>query len=303
MIRVRVPATSANMGPGFDSLGIAFKLFNEYEFSEINTGLVFEGIPEEFCNKENIIYEGMVKCFEKGDYKATGIKIKVIKQDVPISRGLGSSSSCIVAGLVGANCIMGNKFTTDELFNFAVEIEGHPDNVAPAMFGNMVVAVMHNEKAVYNKVNIKPGVKFIGLIPDFRLSTKEAREVLPKEISLKEGVYNIGRAALMVSCFSTGNYELLKYACDDMLHQNYRSKLINHYDEVYSKCYEFGALGCFLSGAGPTIMTIIRDDNKNFLIGIKDYLKNNNINWGVVELEVDNHGAVIFFEDDLKERN
>lgn len=293
MIKVRVPATSANMGPGFDSLGIAFNLYNEYGFSEIDTGLVFEGIPEEFCNTENIIYEAMIKCFEKGNYKFKGLKIKIIKQDVPISRGLGSSSSCIVAGLVGANCIMGNKFTSDELFNIAVEMEGHPDNVAPAMFGHMVVAIMNNENAVYNKIHIKPGINFIALIPDFRLSTKEAREVLPKEISMKQGVYNIGRAALMVSCFSTGNYELLKYACEDMLHQNYRSKLINHYDEVFSECYKLGALGCFLSGAGPTIMAMIKDENSDFLIGIKNYLKSNNINWGVVELQIDNHGAVI----------
>lgn len=293
MIKVRVPATSANMGPGFDSLGIAFKLYNEYEFSEIGTGLVFEGIPEEFCNTKNIIYEAMMKCFEKGNYKIKGLKIKVIKQDVPISRGLGSSSSCIVAGLVGANSIMGDKFSKDELFNIGVEMEGHPDNVAPAMFGDMIVAVMDNKIPLYNKVHIKPGINFIGLIPDFRLSTKEAREVLPREVSLKQGVYNIGRAALMVSCFSNGNYGLLKYACEDMLHQNYRSKLINHYDEVYNKSYELGALGCFLSGAGPTIMTMIKDDNKDFLIGIKNYLKNNNINWDVVELQVDNQGAVI----------
>ena len=293
MIKVRVPATSANMGPGFDSLGIAFNLYNEYGFSEIDTGLVFEGIPEEFCNTENIIYEAMIKCFKKGHYKFKGLKIKVIKQDVPISRGLGSSSSCIVAGLVGANYIMGNKFTRDELFQIAVEMEGHPDNVAPAMFGDMVVAIMNNTNAVYNKIHIKPGVSFIALIPDFRLQTKEAREVLPKEISMKQGVYNIGRAALMVSCFSTGNYKLLKYACEDMIHQNYRSKLINHYDEVFSECYKLGALGCFLSGAGPTIMTIIKEGNSDFLIGIKDYLKINNINWEAVELEIDNHGAVI----------
>lgn len=293
MIKVKVPATSANMGPGFDSLGIAFNLYNEYEFSEVDIGLIFEGIPEEFCNTDNIIYEAMIKCFERGNYKASGLKIKIVNQDVPISRGLGSSSSCIVAGLVGANCIMGNKFTKDELFKIAVEMEGHPDNVAPAMFGDMIVAVMHNGMPIYNKINIKPGVKFISLIPDFRLSTKEAREVLPKEISLKQGVYNIGRAALMVSCFSTGNYENLKYACDDMLHQNYRSKLINYYDEVYSECYKLGAIGCFLSGAGPTIMAIIKDENKEFLIGIKSYLKKNNINWEVIELEIDNHGAVI----------
>lgn len=293
MVKVRVPATSANMGPGFDSLGIAFDLYNEYEFSEIDIGLEFEGIPKEFCNTENLIYEAMIKCFKKAKYKASGLRIKVVKQDIPISRGLGSSSSCIVAGLIGANAIMGNKFSVDELFNIGVEMEGHPDNVAPAMFGDMVVSIMKNKLAVYNKINIKPGVKFIALIPDFKLSTKEAREVLPKEISLKQGVYNIGRASLLVSCFASGNYENLKYACDDSIHQNYRSKLINYYDEVYNKVYELGALGCFLSGAGPTIMSIVKDSDKYFILGIKEYLKNNNINWDVVELVVDKYGAVL----------
>lgn len=293
MVRVRVPATSANIGPGFDSLGIAFNLYNEYEFSEIDIGLTFEGIPKEFCNTENMIYKAMIKCFKKGKYSASGLNIKVIKMDVPISRGLGSSSNCIVAGLIGANYIMGNKFSKDELFNIAVEMEGHPDNVAPAIFGDMVAAVMHNGIAVYNKINIKTGVKFIALIPDFKLETKEAREVLPKEITLKQGIYNISRSALLVSCFSTGNYKNLKYACDDSIHQKYRSKLINHYDEVCGKCYELGALGCFLSGAGPTIMTMVKDDDEKIILGIKEYLKNNNINWGVVELKVDNTGAVL----------
>lgn len=293
MVKVRVPATSANMGPGFDSLGIAFNLYNNYELSEIDIGLEFEGIPKEFCNTENLIYEAMIKCFRKAKYKPSGLKIKVVKQDIPISRGLGSSSSCIVAGLIGANSIMGNKFSKDELLSIATKMEGHPDNVAPAIFGDLVVSVMQEKLTVYNKVNIKPGVKFIALIPDFKLSTKEAREVLPRELSLKQGIYNISRAALLVSCFSSGNYENLKYACDDSIHQSYRSKLINHYDEVYNKVYELGALGCFLSGAGPTIMTIVKNSDESFILGIKEYLKNNNIYWDVVELVVDNHGAVL----------
>lgn len=293
MIKVRVPATSANMGPGFDSLGIAFDLYNEYELSEIDIGLEFEGIPKEFCNTENLIYEAMIKCFRKAKYKPSGLKIQVVKQDIPISRGLGSSSSCIVAGLIGANSIMGNKFSKDELLSIATKMEGHPDNVAPAIFGDLVVSVMQEKLTVYNKINIKPGVKFIALIPDFKLSTKEAREVLPRELSLKQGIYNISRAALLVSCFSSGNYENLKYACDDSIHQSYRSKLINHYDEVYNKVYELGALGCFLSGAGPTIMTIVKNSDESFILGIKEYLKNNNIYWDVVELVVDNHGAVL----------
>ena len=131
MIRVRVPATSANMGPGFDSIGIAVELYNEFGFEEIESGLKFNGVPEEFCNENNVVYEAMMLCFNKGKYNPKGLEISTIKQDIPISRGLGSSSSCIVAGLIGANAIMGNKFSKDEILQMAVEIEGHPDNIAP----------------------------------------------------------------------------------------------------------------------------------------------------------------------------
>ncbi|GAB6167675.1 homoserine kinase [Clostridium carnis] len=298
MVRVKVPATSANMGPGFDTMGIAFNLYNEYEFSEEDSGLFFDGIPEEFCNEDNIIYKAMIKCFQKGNYKFKGLKIKVIKQCIPIARGLGSSSSCIIAGLLGANYIMGNRFSKDELLDLGVNMEGHPDNIAPALLGGMIIAIVDKGKTIYNKINIKEGIKFTCIIPDFKLSTKEAREVLPKEILLKDAIYNIGRASLMASSFSTGNYRLLKFACKDRLHQNYRSKLIKYYDDVYNKCYELDVICCFLSGAGPTIMCIVEESNKEFLTSIKNYLKIKKINWGVKELLVNNQGAMVI-EGDL----
>ncbi|MGL5380868.1 homoserine kinase [Clostridium sp.] len=293
MVRVRVPATSANIGPGFDSLGIAFDLYNVFEFEEIEKGLVFEDIPQEFCNEDNIIYIAMKKCFLKANYNAKGLKIKAVKQDIPISRGLGSSSSCIVAGLMGANFIMGNKLSKDEIFNIGVEMEGHPDNIAPAVFGGMVVSVMEEGKTVYNKLDIKDGISFIGLIPDFRLETEKARNVLPKEVSLKDSIFNLSRSALIVSCFITGRYDLLKFACKDALHQKYRSKLIDNFDNVYGKCFDLGALGCFLSGAGPTIMAIIDNKDKDFIGGINNYLYDNNIFWLTKTLNVDNIGACI----------
>lgn len=219
MITVRVPATSANMGPGFDTLGIALNLYNDFGFREIEDGLKFNGMPEEFCNEDNIIYKAMKYCFDKAGYKIKGLEISEIKQNVPVSRGLGSSSTCIVGGLVGANEILGKKFSEEELLEMAVEIEGHPDNVAPALLGGMVVAIVDENKTYYDKIDVKNGIKFISIIPNFRLSTEEARKVLPKEISLKDGVYNVSRAALMVACFSSGKYELLRYACKDAFHQ------------------------------------------------------------------------------------
>ena len=293
MIKVRVPATSANMGPGFDTLGIALKLYNDFEFRETEDGLKFNGMPKEFCNEKNIIYQAMKHCFDKAGYKIKGLEISEIKQDVPVSRGLGSSSTCIVGGLVGANEILGKKFSENELLEMAVEIEGHPDNVAPALLGGMVVAIVDENKTFYDKIDVKNGIKFVSIIPNFRLSTKKARSVLPKEISLKDGVYNVSRAALMVACFSSGKYELVKYACKDAFHQNYRSKLIPGFEEVYNKSYELGALGCYLSGAGPTIMVIIDEKDERFSNELKNFLKIKELEWDVLELSLDDAGATI----------
>ena len=293
MIKVRVPATSANMGPGFDCMGIAVNLYNTFGFKEIEEGLKFSGMPEEFCNEDNVIYTAMKKCFEKGNYKYKGLEINILNQDIPISRGLGSSSSCIVGGLIGANEIMGGKFSRDEIFEMAVEIEGHPDNVAPAVLGGMVVAIKEGDRFYYDKVKVKDDLKFVPIIPNFRLSTKEAREVLPTSLSMQDGVYNVGRAALMVSAFNNGNYELLKYACKDAFHENYRSKLIMGFDDVKNESYKNGALASFLSGAGPTIMSIISSEEKNFKDNIKKYLNDKSFCWDVHELSIDNEGAII----------
>jgi homoserine kinase len=294
MITVRVPATSANMGPGFDSLGIALKLYNDFGFRELEEdGLKFNGMPEEFCNENNIIYQAMKHCFDKAGYKIKGLEISELTQDVPVSRGLGSSSTCIVGGLVGANEILGKKFSEEELLEMAVEIEGHPDNVAPALLGGMVVAIVDENKTFYDKVDVKKGIKFVSIIPNFRLSTKKARGVVPQQISLKDGVYNVSRAALMVACFSSGKYDLIKYACKDAFHQNYRAKLIPGFEEVYNKSYELGALGCYLSGAGPTIMAIISEEDERFSNELREFLKIKGLEWDILELSIDDAGATI----------
>lgn len=293
MIKVRVPATSANMGPGFDSIGIAVELYNEFGFKVKEKGLSFSGFQEEFCNEDNIVYTSMVKCFQKAGYNIPGLEISALKQDVPVSRGLGSSSTCIVAGLVGANKIMKDKFTKDEIFQMSVDIEGHPDNVAPAVLGGMVVSIMDNGKVYFDNVNIKKEFKLVAIVPNFRLSTSEAREVLPKEISMKDGIYNVSRASLMVAALSNGNLHLLKEACKDSFHQEYRSKLIKSYDEVKNKIDELLVLCSYLSGAGPTIMAFVDLQNTEFVKKIREFLKEKNLQWDVYELSIDNIGATV----------
>ena len=295
MIKVRVPATSANLGPGFDSLGIALNIYNEYEFSiEKNKGLFFEGVEKEFQNENNIIFMAIKKVFAKYHFKFEGIRIKIIKQDIPISRGLGSSSSCIVAGLIGAFALMGKEINKDEILSLAVDIEGHPDNVCPAIFGGLVSTIMvDGKKPLYNCVEVKEGVKFIALIPRFKLSTEKARAILPKEVSFSDCVYNIGRAALLISCFSNGNYALLKEASKDRIHERFRSKLIDNFDNVYSKSLELGAFSCFLSGAGPTLMAIVDSKDIDFVNNFRKFMKEQKINWDIKELKIDKHGAKI----------
>lgn len=299
MVRVRVPATSANLGPAFDSLGIALTCYNEYEFSiEDKNDIVFEGVEKEFQNKNNIIFMAMKRVFDKYNFSFNGLRIKIIEQDIPISRGLGSSSSCIVAGLIGAFALMGKDVNKEEVLDLAVKIEGHPDNVCPAIFGGLISAIMLDDKRIiYNSVNVKEGIKFIALIPKFKLSTEKARAILPSEVTFNDCIYNISRVALLISVFANGNYELLEEANKDKIHQPFRSKLIKDFDIVYNKAIELGGLSCFLSGAGPTLMTIIKEEDNKFIDKFKKFMNENNIDWDIKELIIDKQGAKVLKAD------
>lgn len=292
MIKVKVPATSANLGPGFDALGLALNLYNTFSFEEISNGLEINGCDPLYANEENLVYTSMMKTFDKIGYKPRGIRIDM-STDIPISRGLGSSAACILGGVIGANELAKASLSKDEILDIATEIEGHPDNIAPALFGGLVVSVMEDNNIYYNKMNIANGIKFVALIPDFTLSTTKAREVLPSTINYKDGVYNVGRVSLLLSVLSNGRFELLKAALDDKLHQPYRKRLIPRFDKILNKCYELGCLGAYLSGAGPTLMTIIKDNDKSFTTKIKDYLNSINYSWDVKELHLDLSGISI----------
>lgn len=292
MIEVVVPATSANLGPGFDTLGVSLNLYNRFYIEEIEKGLIIEGCEEEYKNENNLVYTSMKRCFEKLGYKEKGIKIR-IESDIPSSRGLGSSAACIVGGILGANIIAGNQLNKYEMLKLATEIEGHPDNVAPAILGGMTAAIYENNNVYYDKIEIKEGIKFCALIPNFKLSTEKSREVLPREVAYKDAIFNVGRVSLMITSLVNGNYDLLKIACKDKLHEPYRSKLIEDYDEIMRFCDDSEALGVFLSGAGPTIMILLEEKNIEFYENIKGLLKNLKKVWKLKELHVDLEGAIV----------
>ncbi|GAE02196.1 homoserine kinase [Clostridium botulinum B str. Osaka05] len=292
MIEVRVPATSANMGPGFDCLGVAVNMYNKFFVEEIKEGLIFEGCEDKFKNEDNLIYVAMKKCFDKIGYKPTGLRIKM-ESDIPVSRGLGSSAACVVGGIVSANELAGRVLNKKELLDLAVEVEGHPDNVNPAFCGGMTVSISDNKEIIYSKVKVSKGIKFCALIPDFTLSTEKARTVLPKSIDYKDGIFNVGRTALMVSALNNGDFHLIKHACKDKLHQDYRAKLIENFYSIKKQCEKLNSLGVFLSGAGPTIMVMIKEEENYFSKNIKVFLDTLKNKWEVRELKIDNIGTII----------
>ena len=223
-IRVRVPGTSANCGPGFDSLGLACDIYNDLELTlttepglEIRmSGEGAENIP---CDERNICWQSVQLLLDKaGVTEFKGARLHMLNR-VPLSRGLGSSATAIVAGLKAANVIIGNRYNRHELLQFANEIEGHPDNVAPAIYGGFTINTVTEGHVECFSLMPKLRLELVVAVPDFPLSTRKAREVLPEKITRQEAVYNISRAAMLAAALVRGNERFLKNAFDDALHQ------------------------------------------------------------------------------------
>jgi len=262
VIKVRVPATSANLGAGFDTFGVALDLYNEFIVEEAE-GVYIESYPENkfLQNPENNLYIQVVKTLCEAEGKRfKGAKLKQIN-NVPVARGLGSSATAIVAGIVTAFYVHKKELTDEEFFKWAYRFEPHPDNLLPAWKGGFITALKTEEKTYYQKIDFPEDLKFVVAIPDFELSTEKARSVLPKEIPLKDGIFNLQRASLFLASIINKNYELLKVAMEDRFHQPYRKSLIPNFDKVIQYAYQAGALGVSLSGAGSSMVAL---SDKNF---------------------------------------
>lgn len=296
MIKIKVPATSANMGPGFDSMGIALSLYNTFHVRETDAGLMITGCIPKYKNENNMVIKSMRTCFRKIGYKPKGIELNMNCR-IPISRGLGSSAACIVGGVFAANEIAGGKLSKEDMLSIAAGIEGHPDNISPAIFGGMTVSVKEGDKIYSEKIKISRDLRFCAMIPDFRLSTEKSRSVLPREVTFGDAVFNTGRAAFLIAAMQSGSPIMINIGCRDKLHQDYRSFLINNYNEITDKCRELNSYGTFLSGAGPTIMAIIKNKNDDFLEKLKLYLDTLEDKWEVKKLKIDCNGAAISKEE------
>ena len=295
MFHIKVPATSANMGPGFDCVGVALELYNELWAEETDGGIDISSadgrdIPK---GEKNLIYTTIKGFYDREGLKLPGVKI-VQKDSIPMTRGLGSSAACIVGGLLAANAMSGRNYTVDRLALMAAELEGHPDNSNPALMGSMVVSAMHDGEMSRIKINVPENLTFGVLIPNFALSTAESRAVLPKEYTRAQAVFNSSRTGLLIAAMMTGNLEALRVAVDDEIHQPYRKKLIRNYDDIFEKAMENGSLAEYLSGAGPTLMTLITDETaEKYEKEMTAFLKTLSDKWELKLLKPDTRGAVI----------
>lgn len=297
MIKIQIPATSANLGAGFDALGLALNYYNYVDIGEAD-GVLIESLDGTAIptDASNLVYDSAHTLFDICGKKLTGLEIKQIN-NIPMARGLGSSSACIIAGLVGANRLLGEPMGLDDLVNLAAQIEGHPDNTAPALLGGIVTAVFDGRCVHWVKQEVFTTLKFVVAIPDFELKTEKARECLPREISHKDAVYNLSRAALFSASLLTGKYENLRTAVHDRLHQPYRMELIPHGQEVFDTFYSLGAYAAYLSGAGSSLMAVVDADNEYFCGKLRFALDRMGLEaWEVREFHIDNVGTRILSE-------
>lgn len=294
MIKLQVPATSANLGAGFDALGLALQYYNDVEMEESDridiTSADDTSVP---ADETNLIYISAKDLYEVCGRRLEGLRL-VQTNRIPMTRGLGSSSACIVAGLVGANHLLGDPLGADDLVDLAAQIEGHPDNTAPALLGGIVTAVFDGRRVHWVKQEVYTKLRFVAMIPDFELKTEKARACLPTQISHKDAVYNLSRAALFSASLLTGKFGNLRTAVHDKLHQPYRMALIPHAREVFDIAYAHGAYAVYISGAGPTVMAIADEENTYFAGKMRFSLDNAGLSgWQVHDLRIDNTGAVL----------
>ena len=301
MIKVKVPATTANMGPGFDSIGMALQIYNIVYAEEIPSGLeiiIQEGSQDIPTDKNNLIYKTIVWFYGIIGQEVPGIRL--IQQDhIPHTRGLGSSAACIVAGLHIANAMSHSFFSKEELVQIAAQIEGHPDNTTPAILGGMTIGAMDDRDMKYVKVTVAENITFAVMIPDFTLSTELARKVLPQEISLEDAVFNSSRAALLAASMITGDVDNLPMAMDDRLHQPYRQHLVPNMEEIMNESRSHGAKGVFLSGAGPTLIAVIKNVVA-FRREMVEYLGTLEDSWQVQMIQADQKGAQVWIDEELR---
>lgn len=294
---VRVPASTANLGPGFDCLGLALGLHNTIEMTalEAEGDLQFEieGEGAETLSRDssNLIVRAASTVWDSAGRKPPGLRIKA-SNGIPLGSGMGSSAAAAAGGLAAANALIGGPLVRFELLRRACQIEGHPDNAAAALIGGLVIVSAAGGELRYSSIEIPP-LQVAVALPDVQLSTIEARQALPAHVPLADAVFNIGRAAFVVRALQLGDYEMLGWAMADKLHQPYRKKLIPGFDAAFQAARAAGAAAVALSGAGPSLAAFAPDKHVEIAAAMKAAFESGDIPCRTFVLPVDRQGVQI----------
>ncbi|MBW8381759.1 MAG: homoserine kinase [Youngiibacter sp.] len=298
MVRVIVPATTANLGPGFDTMGLALDMYTEVIMETGGEGIRItsegEGSEELSCTEDNLIYKCAKKLFDAAGYEPKGLSVRIIN-GIPLSRGLGSSASAIIAGLLAAREISAANISDYELLKMATEVEGHPDNVAPALFGGFVLSRMEGKEIIYRKIDVDDKLLAVVAIPEFELATEKSRAILPRVVSREDAIFNIGNASLLVYSLLMKDYSLLRKAMNDRLHEPYRMPLVPGLEEVKRRALGAGAFSAALSGAGPTVIAFSDEHNSESVrVAMEEGFRSAGIESDVRILSLQNKGAIVY---------
>jgi homoserine kinase len=260
-VTVQVPASTANLGAGFDALGLALGLYNEVEVELTGHGLALEIAGEgaerlQMLGERNLVARTVTQTLRHFALPADGVRIRMLNR-IPLSRGLGSSSAAVMGGVAAAAALAGARIEPERLLDLALPYEGHPDNITPALLGGLTVATLVDGKVRCLKLPVPAELRAVAVIPEFHLSTAMARKALPPTVPRGDAVFNVGRVALFLAAMQSGRLDLLREAVRDRLHQPYRAPLVPGMTEVLEEGERAGALACFLSGAGPTLLALV----------------------------------------------
>jgi len=300
MISLRVPATSANIGPGFDTLGIALQLYMYLKASKREDAFRYTHFSENsvsLADCDNLVKTTIDDYLDANGYTNCGYDLYMEDCEIPISRGLGSSAAAIVGGLYIAYYLTNKSFDKNEIISLGTALEGHPDNIVPAVVGNMTISLFNEQNVIYETLSFPTELCFKVMIPDFVLSTSMAREVLPTKYEIKDVVKNLSRIGLLINAMYSKKFEHLKYALGDSIHQPYRMQLIESSELIFKSVEKTEAYGIFISGAGPTLIAITHLHDATFEASMTPFLNSRPSKWDLFNVQVDPKGVHYEIDD------
>ena len=294
---LRIPATTANLGPGFDTFGLALTLYNRIRVETtgsdggISVSVRGEGEGQIPTDERNLIFVAIRAFFERIGRPIPGLKIDA-ENKIPLARGLGSSASAVVGGLVAANLLSGSPLSNADLIHLATQIEGHPDNAVACVLGGFTAAAQSDGKVTTIRTSLEKRIRAVVAIPTFELETLKARSALPASVSMQDAVYNVSHTALMAIALAKGDFEVVRAAMKDRLHQPYRASFIPGMTRVFEGAMGAGALGAAISGAGPALIALVEEQEARVGEAMCRAWEAEGISSRILTLDVDTDGTV-----------